>query len=96
MLFGRPIQSASFPPKNEEKAAGIRIEETTRPWTMDEKEPNFCLNWSITTTEPMMPVSILHSCFMVSELVITLQSYILRQAQDVHTRKESPPWSIEY
>jgi hypothetical protein len=39
IAFGRPRISATFPAKKEEMAAGMRMVETIRPWTVDETEP---------------------------------------------------------
>ena len=67
MPIGRPRTSAKRPAKKEEMAAGIRIDDTVKPWIMADSGPNCELKLFITVTGPMMPVSILEaqvSCFI--------------------------------
>ncbi len=61
MPIGRPRTSAKRPAKREEMAAGIRIDDTVKPWTMADSGPNCESKLFITVTGPMMPVSILEA-----------------------------------
>jgi len=59
MPIGRPRTSAKRPAKKEEIAAGIKIEDTVKPWRVADSGPNCELKLFITVTGPMMPVSML-------------------------------------
>jgi hypothetical protein len=52
-----PNLSARCPPKREERAAGIRIVETTRPCTVEERAPKVARNWGMVVRGPIMPMS---------------------------------------
>jgi hypothetical protein len=52
-----PTLFARCPPKKEEMAAGIRIVETTRPCTVEDRVPNVDENCGIVVRGPMVPVS---------------------------------------
>lgn len=45
----------------EENAAGIRIVETTRPWSVDERAPRLVANCGMAVMGPIVPVSSLVS-----------------------------------
>jgi hypothetical protein len=56
--FGRPSRSATYPAKNDDSAAGIRMQDTIRPWIVEfSLPPNEALKYSISVTGPMVPVS---------------------------------------
>jgi hypothetical protein len=57
IALGLPTEFAKWPPKKDEIAAGIRIVETTRPWTVEESCPNVCANCGIVVIGPIVPVS---------------------------------------
>jgi hypothetical protein len=48
---------ARCPPKKDDIAAGMRIVETTRPCTVEERWPNVVANWGIVVRGPIVPVS---------------------------------------
>lgn len=52
-----PTLFARCPPKKEDRAAGMRIVETTSPCTVEESEPNVVANWGIVVRGPIVPVS---------------------------------------
>ena len=58
--FGLPRLSARWPAKKEARAAGIKMEETIRPWIVDEKSPKVRLKDGIAVMGPIVPVSRLH------------------------------------
>lgn len=51
------MESAIEPAKKDVKDAGIRIDETRRPWTVEEKDPNSLVNWVMVVMGPIHPVS---------------------------------------
>jgi hypothetical protein len=53
----RPTVLATWPPKKDDIAAGIRIIDTTNPWTVDERCPKVSANWGISVSGPMVPIS---------------------------------------
>ena len=55
--IGRPRMSAKRPANMEEMAAGMRIADTIKPWTVAESGPNCESKLFITVTGPIMPVS---------------------------------------
>lgn len=55
--FNLPIESAMWPPKSEDMAAGMRMVEMTRPWTVEERGPYVAINWGIVVRGPIVPVS---------------------------------------
>jgi hypothetical protein len=57
MPLNLPTLFARCPPKKEDKAAGMRIVETTSPCTVEESEPNVVANWGIVVRGPIVPVS---------------------------------------
>ena len=57
MPFSLPTELARCPPKKELIAAGMRIIETVRPWTVDERWPKDFSNCAIVVSGPIVPVS---------------------------------------
>jgi hypothetical protein len=57
MPLNLPTLFARWPPKKEEMAAGMRIVETMRPCTVEERVPNVDANCDIVVRGPMVPVS---------------------------------------
>lgn len=54
----RPQRSARWPAKKEDRAAGIKIQETMRPWIVEfSLPPNADLKYFMSVAGPMMPVS---------------------------------------
>jgi len=62
MPLSRPTLFARCPPKRDEIAAGMRIVETTRPCTVEERAPNVVANCGIVVRGPIVPVSSLERC----------------------------------
>jgi hypothetical protein len=57
IALGLPIEFARWPPKNEDVAAGIKIMDTIKPCTVDERKPKVVLNCGMVVMEPIVPVS---------------------------------------
>ena len=57
--FGPPQPSANGSAKNEEVAAGFKMQKQSVPWTVGDFEPKSETKLSITVMGPMMPVSTL-------------------------------------
>jgi hypothetical protein len=55
--LGLPMASARWPAKKDANAAGMRIDETNTPLTVEEKFPKVSLNCGMVVMEPIVPVS---------------------------------------
>jgi len=53
----RDSRSETYPANKDEIHAEMRMMETTRPWSVGVKSPKLAINWGITVTGAIDPVS---------------------------------------
>jgi hypothetical protein len=87
IALGRPTEFAKWPPKNEDIAAGIRIVETTSPWTVEVSLPNVLANWGMVVMGPMVPVS---------RLLLVSFNFLYQERTGHFYPKRAPPMEIRH